>query len=350
MNKFTLQLYILVLFSSCFFIDVANACSRFTYTGPDSTVIVGRSMDWVEDIHTELWAFPAGIARTGNAGANSVKWTAKYGSVIASGYNIGATDGINTKGLDANLLYLTNSDYGKSVPTRKDLSILNWAQYVLDNYATVNEAVLGLTKNPLTIVTMKLPGGEPGVLHLSISDPSGDNAIFEYINGKLVVHHGKQFKVMTNEPAYDKQLALNDYWQNMKGAFLPGTNSPEDRFIRASYYLSTAPETADEQKSIAAVFSIIRNVSAPMGANIPGRPNVSSTIWRTVADLKHNIYYFEATDRPNVFWVDLSKLNLSEGAPVKKLALNNNQIYAGEVSKSFVISKPYISPELKITK
>lgn len=350
MNKLIQQVYALMLVTACFFTNTANACSRFTYTGPENTVIVGRSMDWVEDIHTELWAFPAGIARTGNAGPNSVKWVAKYGSVVASGYNIGATDGINTKGLNANLLYLTSSDYGKSVPNRKDLSILNWVQYVLDNYATVDEAVASLEKNPLTIVTMKLPGGEPGVLHLSISDPSGDNAIFEYINGQLVVHHGKQYKVMTNEPTYDKQLALNEYWQNMKGVFLPGTDTPEDRFIRANYYLSTAPQTSDEQKSVATAFSIIRDVSVPIGASIPGRPNVAATIWRTVADLKHKIYYFEATDRPNIFWVDLSKLNLNVGTPVKKLPLSNNQIYGGEVSKNFIVSKPFVSPELTITK
>ncbi|WP_394337119.1 linear amide C-N hydrolase [Chitinophaga parva] len=34
-------------------------------------------------------------------------------------------------------------------------------------------------------------------LHLSISDASGDNAIFEYINSKLVVYHDHAYTVMT---------------------------------------------------------------------------------------------------------------------------------------------------------
>ena len=174
-----------------------------------------------------------------------------------------------------------------------------------------------------------------------MTDSTGDNAIFEYIDGKLVIHHGKKYQVMTNEPSYDKQLALNDYWKNLKGTFLPGTGEPEDRFVRASFYVDTALKTADEQKSIATAFSIIRNVSVPMQGISPTRPNVAATIWRSVADLKHHVYYFENTDRPNVFWVNLNKLDFKVGAPTKKLPMQAGEIYAGEVSKQFIESKSF---------
>ncbi len=321
--------------------EVANACTRFTYTGPDNTVVTGRSMDWVEDIKTELWVFPAGITRTGSAGANSVKWTSKYGSVIASGYNLGMTDGINVKGLGVNLLYLATSDYGKPRAERKDLSVFIWLQYVLDNYASVAEAVKDLSQDQFNMIAPTLPNGASPSVHLALADPSGDNAILEYVAGKLVIHHDKKFKVMTNEPTYDKQLVLNDYWENLKGVFLPGTDDPADRFVRTSYYLNAAPQTSDEQISVAAVFSIIRNISVPFSAKTSDRPNVASTLWRSVADLKHNVYYFESSDRPNVFWVELSKLDLKAKAPIKKLPLVNNEVYAGEVSKHFVQSKPF---------
>ncbi|MFZ4528603.1 MAG: linear amide C-N hydrolase [Undibacterium curvum] len=324
----------------------ANACSRFTYTAPDHTVVTGRSMDWVEDIKTDLWAFPAGIKKNGRAGANSIEWTSKYGSVVASGYNIGAADGINTEGLNVNLLYLAGADYGTQIGRKKDLSILLWVQYVLDNYATVKEAAAALAKDELRIIAPTLPSGDPAALHMAISDPSGDNAILEYVGGKLVVYHGAQYRVMTNEPTYDKQLALNEYWKNLDGAFMPGTSTPEDRFVRASYYLQTAPVNTDVQKSVATVFSIIREVSVPFGKAAPGRPNVAPTIWRTVADLKNKVYYFEATDRPNVFWVDITKLDLRVGAMVKKLPLANNEIYADEVSEKFVQAAPFTSPEV----
>ena len=49
----------------------------------------------------------------GPVASESVKWVAKYGSVVASGYEAGSADGMNEKGLVANLLYLAESDYGK---------------------------------------------------------------------------------------------------------------------------------------------------------------------------------------------------------------------------------------------
>ncbi len=342
MNKFTIHTIVLIICSMFAVLSsMAEACSRFTYTGPGNTVVIGRSMDWVEDVRTDLWAFPAGVERVGSAEPNSIKWISKYGSVIASGYDLGTTDGMNSQGLAANLLYLSTTDYGNPRADRKNISIFTWAQYVLDNYATVDEAVKDFGQDKLNMIAPTLPNGANATVHLSISDRSGDNAIFEYVAGKLVVHHNKAYKVMTNEPVYEKQLALNDYWQNLKGIFLPGTGEPEDRFVRASYYLNTAPQTADTQKSIAIVFSIIRNVSVPMLEGFSTRPNVSSTIWRSVADLKNNVYYFENADRPNVFWVDMSKLNLTKSAAIKKLPLQNGEIYAGEVSNKFVASKSF---------
>ncbi len=70
-------------------------------------------MDWLEDLKSDFWAFPRGMKRDGGAGEKSIKWTAKYGSVILSGYNAASADGMNEKGLVANLLYLAESDYGK---------------------------------------------------------------------------------------------------------------------------------------------------------------------------------------------------------------------------------------------
>lgn len=330
-SKFVLSLFLLILFN----LPTAQACSRFTYTSTNNTVVTGRSMDWTEDLQTDLWAFPAGITRTGSNEKNSIKWSSKYGSVVASAYNLGSADGINTQGLNVNLLYLATADYGKPRTDRKNLLVFNWAQYVLDNYATVDEAVKDLSKDQFNMIAPTLPNGASPTLHLAITDPSGDNAVLEYVNGKLVIHHGKQFKVMTNEPIYDKQLALNDYWQNLRGIFLPGTGEPEDRFVRANYYLNNAPQTSDPQQSAAIVFSIIRNLSVPFSANLSSRPNVAATLWRSVADLKHHLYYFENTDRPNVFWIDIGKMDLKPGAPIRKLPLSNNEIYAGDVSNQF---------------
>jgi len=51
------------------------------------------------------------MERNGEVGKNSLRWISKYGSVITSAYDICSTDGINEKGLVANLLWLAESQY-----------------------------------------------------------------------------------------------------------------------------------------------------------------------------------------------------------------------------------------------
>jgi choloylglycine hydrolase len=41
------------------------------------------------------------------------------------------------------------------------------------------------------MVPVAAPNGVAGKVHMAISDSSGDSAIFEYIKGKLVIHHGR---------------------------------------------------------------------------------------------------------------------------------------------------------------
>ncbi|KAI94148.1 hydrolase [Rhodomicrobium udaipurense JA643] len=333
----------------------ATPCTRILFTGEDKTVLTGRTLDWMEDMASDLWAFPAGLERDGAAGPRSLKWTSKYGSVVTASYNAGSGDGLNEKGLVANLLYLAEADYGSTDSQKPLLSNVAWAQYALDNFATVAEAVEALRKEPFALLAPTFPNGSASTLHLSLSDASGDSAIFEYVGGKLLIHHGKQYTVMTNSPTYDKQLAINGYWEDVGGyAFLPGTSRASDRFARASFFLNRLPKKIDpnyiksvpdqsfDNQAAASVLSTVRSVSVPLGlAASKDEPNIASTIWRTVADQKDRAYYFDSATRPNTFWVSLDKLDLKRGAPVKKLALANGEIYAGETADKFKDAAPF---------
>jgi penicillin V acylase-like amidase (Ntn superfamily) len=315
------------------------ACTRAVYLGPENTVITVRSMDWLNDMGTNLWAFPRGMNRDGAAGSNSIQWTSKYGNVVASVFDGGSADGMNEKGLVANMLYLSESEYVQPTVNdkRKPISLAAWAQYVLDNYATVAEAVEDLQKESFYVVPVPSPDGKAGTVHLSISDATGDSAIFEYVGGKLVIHHSREYQVMTNSPVYDQQLALDAYWKSIGGTtMLPGTNRAADRFVRASFYINAVTKTANNPEAIAAAFSVIRNTSVPIGISTPGQPNISSTLWRTVSDQKNKRYYFESTRSPNVFWVNLADLDFTAGKPTKKLTLTSGAILAGNTLSATV--------------
>ncbi len=324
----------------------AQACTRAVYLGPNGSVITGRSMDWQDDIGTNLWILPRGMHRSGEAGPHSLEWTSKYGSVVASGYDVSTTDGMNEKGLDANLLWLVESRYPEQKSEKPGLAISLWAQYVLDNFATVAEAIDVMSKEPFTVITDKVPGqNRLATLHLSMSDATGDSAIIEYIEGKQVIHHDRKYQVMTNSPTFDKQLAMDEYWKGIGGTVvLPGTNRAADRFARASFYIQAIPKQVDPDLAVASVFSVIRNVSVPYGITTPNEPNISSTRWRTVADHGRLLYFFESALAPNTFWVDLKHVDFSsETGKVLKLDLGSNQrnIYSGDALKDFKTAAPF---------
>lgn len=325
--------------------DVAMACTRVVYQGDNNNTMTARSMDWKSDVQTNLWILPKNVSRTGMAGPQSIKWTSKYGSVVATGYDISTTDGMNEKGLVANLLWLVESEYPDPKTAKKPpLSISLWAQYVLDNFATVDEAVKALEKEPFIVVSDSVPGEERlTTLHLAISDAKGDSAVIEYIGGKQIIHHSRKYQVVTNSPTFDKQLALNSYWQQIGGTvMLPGTNRASDRFARASFYINAIPQYGTQKDTLASVFSVIRNTSVPFGLNTEEEPNISSTRWRTVSDQKNSLYFFESAVSPSIFWVDLKEINFNDGQ-TRKLDLGKDQsnIYSGKVNTSFKVTKPF---------
>lgn len=324
-------------------VQKAEACTRAVYVGPDSMVITGRTMDWKEDIMSNIYVFPRGIQRAGYNKGETVKWTSKYGSVIATGYDIGTCDGMNEKGLVASLLFLPESVYERPNDTRPVMGISIWTQYVLDNFATVHEAVEELKKETFRIDAPQMPNGSASTLHLAITDETGNTAVLEYLDGYLNIHQGKEYQVMTNSPRFDYQLAINDYWKEVGGLqMLPGTNRSSDRFVRASFYINAIPQTSDAQIAVPSVLSVMRNVSVPFGITTPDKPYISSTRWRSVADQKNKVYYFDSVPHSNLFWLDLKKIDFSPKAGIKKLALTDGEIYAGDAVKDLKDSKSFV--------
>ncbi len=342
--------FVALLSASVLTPNLSEACSRAVYFGKEGQTVTGRTMDWlVSDMDTNLWVYPRGLKRNSNTKA-PFSWKSKYGSVVTTIYEGAAADGLNEKGLVANLLYLAESKYPPASADDKRPTLPNsaWVQYVLDTYATTAEAVEGLRNEEFRMVPITAPTGEPGTVHLSISDASGDSAIFEYIDGKLTIHHGKQYQVMTNSPTFDRQQPLVDYWREIGGStFLPGTNRATDRFARLSYYVNEAKQTADPREAVATVFSLMRNVSVPIGIKIPGKPNIADTLWLTVADQKNKVYYYQSTNSPSIVWAKLAELDFKEGSGARKLQLDGNPDVAGNQTGNFTSAEvfEFLSPD-----
>lgn len=297
-------------------------------------------MDFHMDLLTNLWKTPRGIERSDGVNGN-LTWKAKYGSVIATAFDLIATDGMNEEGFAGHILWLAESDYGKPAPSDTQLSQSIWLQYYLDNFATVAEAVEWTKQTRVEIAQLFDPTGHlVPTLHLAINDASGDSAIIEYTDGEPKVYHSREYLVMTNSPTYDKQLELVKEIEGLGGEKpLPGSTLATDRFARASYYVRCQVQPKTQLEAMAAMFSIIRNAAQPFRAPDAGKPDASQTIWQVVADLTNKRYAFESTTRPNVVWVDFDKVSFGEDTKLLKLDLVGELALtgglAGDVSHKF---------------
>lgn len=325
--------------------STAEPCSRVLWRAGDGQVFVGRTQDWTEKVGSAFRVYPRGIERVGAVAENPHRWTSKYGSLVITGYDLATHEGVNEKGLSAHILYLAGEcDYGTRDPGREGINVTQWVQYFLDNYATVAEAVEGQKAIPFQIESLILPNGFPTLVHISLSDRTGDSAVIEYIAGKPQVYHDRRFTVMTNEPTYDKQIENLKQYRTFGGDKpLPGERTPTDRFVRAAYYAGNLPQPATRDEGAAYMFSVIRNISVPFGKPDPEKPNVSSTIFRSVQDLTGRRYYFESTYAPNVVWIDVAALDFGPGRPETELKVEK-EIFrlSGDVTAELKEAKPFV--------
>ena len=321
----------------------ARACSRVTWVGPTQQVITGRSMDWPYGFNTHFHVIPRGERLDGAGGVNSLTWTSRYGAVVLSGSTSpggaidGVFDGMNERGLVANLLYLAENDFGITTADqrRPRLSFAAWTLYLLSQYGTVAELVKAVAADRIQIVPVPFgPGGKAkATVHMAVSDASGDSAVIEYLKGKPVIHHGRQYQVMTNSPVYSEQLKLNGYWITRdRSRELPGSIQSPDRFVRASYYVQQLPPTADPRQALAGVMSVMRNISVPWGTPDPQHPNISPTWWRSLLDQSNQVYYFDSALSAQMVWVNLKQLDLRPGSGIRAVKVEGNDNLQGNVT------------------
>ncbi|HEX9176708.1 MAG TPA: linear amide C-N hydrolase [Mycobacterium sp.] len=295
-------------------------CTRVLWSDNDLAVLAGRSMDWPESTEPLVVAFPRGRERDGGAVAgqtvvaqNPLRWTSRYRSLATTVYGIGTVDGLNERGFAAHGLYLQETDFGVRDPSRPGLHAGLWVQYLLDRAASVGEALELLDGIQIVMVTAR---GHDATIHLALEDVSGDSAVIEFDHGRQVVHHGREFTLMTNDPPYNQQLELlsrHDFSHPSRDMPLPGNVNAVDRFQRAAYYSALMPKPETERQAVASVMAVMRNVSVPFGAPY-GEFGVYNTEYRTVTDLTNLRYFFELTTSPNVIWVDFGTLDLPDGA------------------------------------
>ncbi|MCM1028686.1 MAG: linear amide C-N hydrolase [Pseudoflavonifractor sp.] len=345
MRKFlSLAAAVALAISAAFSPSDASACSRILYVGSDSTLrIVGRSLDWKTPIPTNIYVYPKGIKKMSHSLKGAFSWTSKYGAVYAVSYDSGVTEGMNEKGLVINGLFCKGTVYGNaSTEGRPPMSLAVFVAWLLDMNATTDEVVDVVTKHDFNISGATFDGGTVSALHWGVTDASGKSAMIEFVDGDIKVYEGQDLPVLTNDPTYPAMNAINDYWQKIGGAnFLPGRVASPDRFVRGYFFDNNVQKVSDHDLAFSIVRSIMANVSVPYLYEVNGDPNVSSTQWRTYADLSYRRYYFDLVTNPGVFYINLDQCDLSEGAPILKIDTSKSQDFIGNCTSKLVVSQPF---------
>lgn len=314
----------------------SQACSRVLYVGTDDLRIVGRSLDWKTPIPTNLYVYPRGITKASSDQPGALTWTSKYGAVYAVGYDGGITEGMNEKGLVINGLFCKGTVYVNDT-NRNDppMSLAMFVAWMLDQNATTPEVVAQLQGTKFAIGGQTFDGGTVSALHWGITDAEGRCAILEFDNGVMNIFEGQDMPAMTNDPQFAAMTAINDYWTKIGGGnMLPGTVKSPDRFVRGYYFVNHVDKTNDADLGVSIVRSVVMNVSVPYLYTVSTEPNVSSTQWRSFANLRDRRYYFDIVTNMGIYYVDLNQCDLHPGAPIMKLDTGRHTDYIGNVTHS----------------
>ncbi len=332
---------------------VAEACTGISLSTTTNDHIQARTIEWGEDdLNSKLVVVPRNFAFTSIMPdrQNGMSWKSKYGFVgISAKVDRFIADGVNEHGLTAGLFYFKK--YGSLAPfdpkaVSNNIVDMDFVRWVLSMHKTVDEVKTALQDIKVVPVYIDPEGVPTPTAHWRVADKAGNVIVIEIVeNGKVNIYDDK-VGVLTNAPDYPWQVTnLNNYINLMPGTTapkmvgnhkvesfgtgtgflgLPGDISPPSRFVRAAFYVNTAPELKTPERAVAEAFHILNNFDLPIGsefnpeyrAHIPDIP--SATQWTTAVDQTNGMFYYKTMHDSTIKRVSLKSLNFRAKKEVVK--------------------------------
>ncbi len=294
-----------------------QACTTFQIQ-KQGQVFFGRNYDWmVSDalvIINKRGTKKPGYVRSTDKG-RPMEWTSKYGSLTFNQYGRELpTGGMNEAGVVVEAMALHSTKYPAHDQRPYLASPLIWRQYILDNFATVDEALAGMRKVRVS------PSPRSLGAHYLISDTKGGCAVVEFLDQKLVVHQGDSLPIraLTNNTYEESMQAYN---KNAEAGF--NWFDALSRFKIAAKMVS-AYGPGQKQPPMEYAFEVLKAVSQ-------GR-----TQWSIVYDQNNLKVHFFTKNNPKLRMVDLKKMDFSCNAPVLMLDIDADP--KGDLTSKF---QPY---------
>jgi len=257
-----------------------------------------------------------GVSKTAINDVNPAHWVSEYGSVTFNQYGREfPTASMNEAGLAIGLMWLNKAEYPPP-DSRPEIDNLQWMQYVMDNFNTVDEVMqdTGVRIAPLSTAA----------IHYLIGDAKGGCVCVEFINGVRIYYHGKRLpaKVLTNSTYAASKRFLEQHKGFGGTRRIPASTGSDERFVRIAHMIKeyTPRKNSD---AVSYGFDILSVVA--MG---------SYTKWSIVYDIANRCVYFRTNARKKTKKIELKKLNFSCEIPVKILDMNTG--LSGDITKKLV--------------
>ncbi len=258
-----------------------------------------RNYDWHLG-HALVMQNQPGLAKRALSFDNPAEWTSKYGSITVNQYGRELPcDGINEAGLAIAVLWLDASEYPAS-DERPSVNTAQWVQYQLDTAETVAEVIASDDAIRIT------PYGGAKI-HYFVADATGDCAVVEFLDGRMVVHRGTSLQqpLITNNCCATSLLELLQYNGFGGKREIPTDHSSLSRYVRLAASASvTIP--VDKQAHLAAL-ETIHQVRQP------------TTRWQVAYDLEAKQMYFRTRGHSPVREIALAKCLFHPSRPAMVL-------------------------------
>ncbi|MGF1686752.1 choloylglycine hydrolase family protein [Photobacterium japonica] len=329
----------------------ANACTGISLTTTQDDYIQARTIEWGEnDLNSKLVISPRQHTYTSIMPdqKKGLTWQSKYGFTgISVSDDRFIAEGVNEAGLSSGLFYFKNygslSQYDPK-HTADNITDMDFVRWMLSQFSTVDEVEQAIANIKIVPVYMDAKGNPSPTAHWRVADKLGNNIVIEIMNNGQVSIHKNTAQVLTNAPDYQWHLTnLNNYinlhpgvsqGQKFSGvnAFslgvgsgalgMPGDITPPSRFVRAAFFVNTAPDLHNGDEAVSQAFHILNNFDLPIGTEfnekkyIPDLP--SATQWTSVIDQTNGKLYYKTMRDSTIKKVDLSKINFNGSKEVTR--------------------------------
>ena len=316
----------------------------------DGALVHGRTLEFGIEVDISVAVIPRGYSFKGTTPkGEGLNYTSKYGAVGSIAFDVPALmDGLNEKGLAVGTFYFpTFAEYTPLTPENqsKALSPIEFPNWILTQFATVQEVKAALQDVVIVPTVVKSWGTTPAPFHYIVFDKSGNALVIEPLDGKLVTYDDK-IGAFTNSPTFDWHrtnlrnyinltpfnakpvvldgVTLKPFGQGSGMVGMPGDFTPPSRFVRAAIFSTTATPSENGNEAVFQLFHILNQFDIPVGVARSKEGDVvytDSTQLTCARDPQSLKYYFRTYQDQNIKCVDLNHFDLTANN-LKKLKVS----------------------------